>query len=62
MGQIGIWQVVIVFVMGVLPVICFWRILPRAGMPAALALLALFPLVTFIFLAVLAFKKWPGDE
>ncbi len=61
MGQIGIWQIVIIFMVMVLPVICFWKILPRAGMPAPIAIFAFIPLVGFILLVILAFKRWPGD-
>jgi hypothetical protein len=39
----------------------FWRILPRAGIPSWVALLALFPLAALILLWVLALKRWPGD-
>jgi len=38
-----------------------WRILPRAGMHPALALLAILPFGAPILWCVLGFKRWPGD-
>ena len=61
MEAVGIWQILIVLVAGVLPVVCFWRILPRAGISAWVALVAVIPLGTFVLLAVLAFTRWPED-
>lgn len=43
-------------------VIPFWKIFPRAGWSAPMALLMLFPLVNIVMLYVLAFKEWPGDR
>ncbi|MBV1702685.1 MAG: hypothetical protein KGQ46_12785 [Hyphomicrobiales bacterium] len=43
-------------------VIPYWKIFPRAGWPAPLALLMLFPPLHLIILYILAFKKWPGDK
>ncbi len=43
-------------------VIPFWKIFPRAGWPAPMALLMWFPLVNIVMLYVLAFKEWPGDH
>ena len=62
MGQVGSWQIVSLVVGLVLPFICFWRILPRAGFPSWMALVSVIPLGTFILLLVLAFRKWPGND
>jgi O-antigen ligase len=43
-------------------VIPFWRILPRAGLPAPVALVAVIPLGAVILLWVLAFRRWPLDD
>ncbi|MWB78890.1 hypothetical protein GLS40_12695 [Pseudooceanicola sp. 216_PA32_1] len=43
-------------VMAVLLVIPFYRILPRYGLPAYAAFLAVFPLVALILLWIIAFK------
>ena len=34
---------------------------PRAGWPSPLSLLMVIPLVNFVLLWVLAFKRWPGE-
>jgi len=60
MGGMGMMLLMILII--VFQVVCFWRILPRAGIPAPVAILAILPPVTIILLAVLAFKTWPGDE
>jgi predicted PurR-regulated permease PerM len=39
-----------------------WRILSRIGLPGALALLFVVPLVNLIFLWVVAFIAWPRDK
>lgn len=50
----------------ILPVVLFWLILGRAGLPEPLALIALFPgFGELALLFVLAFARWPaveGDE
>lgn len=55
----GLLMLAIVIAAQVIP---FWRILPRAGLPAWLALLTVFPLITLVLLWVMAFKRWPGDD
>ena len=39
----------------------FWFILPRAGIPASVALIAAIPVGAVILLWVLAIRKWPTD-
>ncbi len=51
-----------VLFMAALLVIPFWRLLPRAGMPAPVALVAAIPLGAVILLWVMAFKRWPLDD
>ena len=55
----------LVFVL-VVPLILFvlplWRILAKAGYPAPLSLLALFPLAGLIILFWLAFSTWPLER
>ncbi len=43
-------------IMGALLVIPFWRLLPRSGIPAWVALLALVPIGALILLWIIAFK------
>lgn len=42
---------------GVLVVVPFWRLLPKYGLPAPAALLAIFPLIALVFLWIMAFKE-----
>ncbi len=53
MGFSGLLWMLIV---GALVVVPFWRLLPRFGMPAWLAIVAIFPLVALILLWVMAFS------
>ncbi len=62
MGQIGMWQLIIIFLFLIFPVICFWRILPRAGVPSWVSLFCIIPFGLFVLLGVLAFKTWPSDK
>jgi len=43
-------------------IVPFWKLLPRAGLPSWLSLLAVLPLVAIILLWVLAFRRWPEDR
>ena len=57
------WIVVLtVLLLPILIVIPFWRLLPRAGIPGPVALLAIVPFVPLILLWILAFKRWPQDR
>ena len=56
MGLIGF------LIMAILLVVPFWFILPRAGMPSALALIAAIPLGAIVLLWILAFRRWPSDK
>lgn len=42
-------------------IVPFWKIFPRAGWPAHLALLMAITPVNLVLLWILAFKRWPGD-
>ena len=61
MGSLSIWHDLIIVVIGLAVVIPFAKLLPRAGIPSWVAILAFIPLVPLILLWVLAFKRWPGD-
>ncbi len=62
MAEFSIWSWLIVLVVALAMVIPFWRILPRAGVPAAVSLVALIPFGALILLWILAFKRWPRDN
>ncbi|WP_424927438.1 hypothetical protein [Amaricoccus tamworthensis] len=55
-------ELVVYLIFAVLLVVPAWKIVGRSGMHPAFSLLFLIPLVGLIFLWVLAFRKWPGDE
>ena len=40
----------------------FWIILPKAGIPPQVALVAAIPLGAIILLWVMAIKQWPTDD
>ncbi|MBZ5635173.1 MAG: hypothetical protein LAO55_18780 [Acidobacteriia bacterium] len=44
---------------GILPVIAFWKIFAKAGHSGALGLLLLVPLVNVVMFFFLAFSEWP---
>ncbi len=53
----------IIFPALILPVVLFWLILGRAGLPEPLALIALFPgFGELALLFVLAFARWPAID
>ncbi len=59
MGAASILLLLIVYVF---PIVCFWKILPRAGMASWISLACLIPLGMFVLLGVLAFKEWPDNH
>lgn len=61
MAQFVLWHWLIVLLVLLAIVIPFWKLLPRAGIPAPVALFSLIPFGALILLWVLAFKRWPGD-
>lgn len=62
MGALSVHHWLFLLVFSVAVIVPFWRIFPRAGWPAALALLMPVAPVNLILLWVLAFKRWPGDR
>lgn len=57
----GVPALIVWLLLAAVIVVPFWRILPRAGLPSILALLALIPGLALILLWVMALKRWPGD-
>ena len=51
-----------IIVTAILLVIPFWYLLPRAGIAAPFALVAMIPVGALILLWVMAFKRWPNDD
>ena len=61
MGSFSIWHWLIVLIYVGIWLVPFWKIFPRAGWHSAMSLLMLVPMLNFVLLWVLAFKRWPGD-
>jgi hypothetical protein len=57
--SIGPMEITVILLVGVLPVIAFWKIFAKAGYPGALGLLLLVPLVNLVMFFFLAFSDWP---
>ena len=62
MISFSIFHWILILLIAAVLVVPFWKIFPRAGWPAPLALLMFIPVLNWVLLWVLAFKSWPGDE
>jgi len=62
MGMFTFWHLLILLIVLAAMIIPFWKILPRAGIPAPLALVSIIPFGALVLLWVLAFKQWPEDK
>jgi hypothetical protein len=62
MGAFSVWHWIIFLAVLASVTVPFMRILPRAGIPGWVGVLGVIPLTPLIFLWILAFKKWPGDQ
>ena len=49
------------FILSLLQLVAFWKILPRMGFPAWLAIMASIPLVNLILFYYLALSPWPHE-
>jgi len=49
------------FILSLLQLVAFWKILPRMGFPAWLAIMASIPLVNLILFYYLALSPWPRE-
>ena len=49
------------FILSLLQLVAFWKILPRMGFPPWLALMASIPLVNLILFYYLALSPWPRE-
>ena len=56
----GILEIMLVIIVGVISIVPFWRIFSKAGFPAPLSLLMLLPLVNIVMIFFLAFAEWPA--
>jgi uncharacterized membrane protein len=49
------------FILSLLQLVAFWKILPRMGFPAWLAIMASIPLVNLVLFYYLALSPWPRE-
>lgn len=61
MGSISIWHWIIVILMVFAIVVPFWKIFARLNIPRALAIFAVIPFVSILYLWIIAYRKWPTD-
>jgi hypothetical protein len=62
MGSMSIWHWLIFLFVAASTTVPFIKIFPRAGIPSWVGVFGLIPVVPLVFLWILAFKKWPGDQ
>lgn len=60
MYGLGIYELAVLFVLGLLIIVPFWVIFSRAGYPGALSILMAIPGINVIVLYIFAFGKWPA--
>lgn len=61
-GDLSIWHWIVLFGYIASVTVPFFRIFPRAGIPAWIGVFGVIPFVALIFLWMLAFMKWPQDN
>lgn len=59
MGRFGLPELLIIFFIGALVVLPFWKIFAKAGFSGWMSLTQIVPLVNVIALFYLAFAEWP---
>ena len=62
MSMILIPIIIIALIAVVVKIICYWKIVSKAGYPGALSLLCLVPLVNLIMFVVFSFIEWPVEK
>jgi hypothetical protein len=61
LGHLTFWHWIVLLGYIASVTVPFFRIFPRAGIPAWIGVFGVVPLVPLIFLWILAFMKWPQD-
>ena len=62
MGGISIWQLIILFILIVAPVLIFGPVVKKAGFSRWWSLFMIVPLVNLIMVWVFAFTEWPAEK
>ncbi len=59
MFGVGLTELLILAVIGVIVILPFWKIFAKAGFPGALSLTQIVPILNVIVLFYVAFAEWP---
>jgi len=59
MSGIGLPELIVIVVIGILVVVPFWKIFTKAGYSGGWSLLMLIPVISIVILFYLAFAEWP---
>jgi hypothetical protein len=59
---IGIWELIIIAVLIVIPVLIFGPVVRKAGFSRWWSLLLAVPLINLIMIWVFAFMEWPAEK
>lgn len=59
---ISIWQLIIILVLFVIPVVVFGPVVKKAGFSRWWSLLLILPLINLIMVWVFAFMDWPAEK
>ena len=59
MSGIGLPELIVIVVIGILVVVPFWKIFTKAGFSGGWSLLMIIPFIGIVILFYLAFAEWP---
>ncbi|HBX60952.1 MAG: hypothetical protein CMH17_11895 [Methylophaga sp.] len=62
MMGISIWQLIIILVLIVIPVVIFGPVAKKAGFSRWWSLILIVPLINLIMVWVFAFMEWPAEK
>lgn len=61
-GPLGIYELLILLSIAVIPTALFWHTFRKAGLPSILSLLTFIPPFGLVPLLILAFAEWPRSR
>jgi hypothetical protein len=62
LGNLSLWHWIVLLGYIASVTVPFFKIFPRAGIPAWIGIFGVVPFVALIFLWMLAFMRWPEDD
>ena len=57
--RLGPWELMLIFIIGLLVILPFWKIFSKAGYPGWLSLTQVVPVINIMVLFFFAFSEWP---